>query len=126
MTTIRTITVDTAPVTVHLVWAHWLPRLFGAGAVTLGRRVYFKRAPTEIARPAPILVAHELIHVAQYVRWGALKYFGAALWQFVRHRRKANRPLEQQAEREAPSLLSELHPSIAAPWIREVVYGGAA
>ncbi len=126
MFTTHTLFVDRAPINVRLVWAHWLPRVLNAGAVTLGRRVYFKRAPTDIARPAPILIAHELVHVAQYTRWGALKYVATALWQFVRYRRKANRPFEAQAEREAASILSELHPSISAPWIREVASGWRA
>jgi hypothetical protein len=84
----------------HGGWLAWLlanaPMAGGASALTLGHTV--------LARTAADLVRtrdHELVHVAQYERWGPLflpAYFGASAWLWLRGRDPYwDNPFEKEA-----------------------------
>jgi hypothetical protein len=84
----------------HGGWLAWLlakvPMTGGASALTLGHTV--------LARTAADLVRtreHELIHVAQYERWGPLfvpAYFGSSAWLWLRGRHPYwDNPFEKEA-----------------------------
>lgn len=115
--------IDGHPVEVTLHFGHWLPRLLFAGAVTTGTSVYFKRQPTGPDRIAPILPAHELVHVWQSVRLGRWRYRLTALWQCLRYWTKAHRPLEIEAYADQGAVLAGTHPHLEAPWIPTVFHG---
>lgn len=103
------VTIDGRVVRVTLRWRHWLPRLWGVGAVTLGRVVVIRGDTIE-----PLLLAHELVHVAQRQRLGLVRYLVTAAWQWVRYRRHGDRPIEQQANADQWAVLDQSHPTIRA------------
>lgn len=108
-----------AVIDVRLIYHAWLPRLLHAGATTLSRTIRLARAPSDHpAHPAPILVAHELVHVAQVVRWGLLGYW----WRIVKEWRIPHdqRSYEQEAIRRAPGVLAGTDPELRASWITTV------
>jgi len=76
----------------------WVPIAGGASAMTLGHCV-LGRTRTDLLRSRK----HELVHVAQYERWGPLFFFAygaSSLWQLL-HGRKAywDNAFEVQARR---------------------------
>ena len=77
----------------------WLPRLLGAGAVTLGRNVTFREGRYNETTPRGLaLIAHECVHVRQYREMGAVSFLlaygrGAIQSRFVH----ARHPLEIEA-----------------------------
>jgi hypothetical protein len=84
----------------HGGWLRWLltraPIAGGASALTLGHTV--------LARTAADLVRtrdHELVHVAQYERWGLLfvpAYLGSSAWLWLRGRHPYwDNPFEREA-----------------------------
>lgn len=96
--------IDGKVVTVTFRFDCLLPKLLGAGGTTLGTTVRFKRKLVDgNVRIGPILVAHECIHVAQFVRLGWVKYLRGVFFG----------TLEQEARLEAPLLLANRHPSIS-------------
>jgi hypothetical protein len=65
----------------------WLPVLLRASAVTVGRRVFFRRGryDPETARGLA-LIAHEAMHVEQYRHYGFFGFLARYLWGWVRVR----------------------------------------
>ena len=60
-------------------WDHWFPKLFRKEAITLGKRVYFrKHRQGYTERDRVRLLAHEACHVRQYAEYG---FFGF-LWKY--------------------------------------------
>ena len=112
-------------VPVRVTYGHWLPRLFGAGAVTLGLHIVVRHDPADLAKPAPVLLAHELVHVEQYVRLqadhggflGALAYYAGAFWQWVIHRAVLDRPREAEAYGRQAAVLAQTDTGITCSWL---------
>ena len=80
----------------RLLW--WVPIAGGAAAMTLGHVVIARtRADLEFSR------RHELVHVAQYERWGPLfvpAYLACSVWQWARGRNPyLDNPFEEEAYR---------------------------
>lgn len=61
----------------------WYLSLVRRNAITLGDHVWFRVAERRRDRP---LLAHELVHVAQYRRIGRLRFLGRYLLDLVKHR----------------------------------------
>ena len=98
---------------VKLTWGHWLPRLLRSGAITIsGRRILFKRSPFGPVRVAPILIAHEIVHVAQVAAWGLVGYYRRAFWQWLTIRIHDERPIEIAANMAQTRVLLGTHPTI--------------
>ena len=114
------VTIDGQDRTVRLRVNHWLPRLLGSGGITIGpRTILLKRGLKGPVRVAPILVCHELVHVAQCLRWGRWTYYRRALWQRLTIRQHHARPLEAEADGAQTAILRGTHPSIFLhnpPW----------
>lgn len=88
----------------HGGWLAWLlakaPVIGGASAITFGHTV-LARTPGDLVRTR----SHELIHVAQYERWGPLfipAYLGCSAWLWLRGQHPYwDNPFEREAyERE--------------------------
>lgn len=70
-------------------WVWWLT---GMSGITLGRYCFFQD------RPALDLVAHELVHVRQYRRYGVLGFLVRYVWQWIQYGGHHDAmPLEQEA-----------------------------
>ena len=69
--------------------AHWVLTRRGYVAITLGHVIVFVHEPT------PLLWRHELVHVAQYERYG-LAFLPLYLWLYARHG-YASHPFEREA-----------------------------
>jgi hypothetical protein len=84
----------------HGGWLSWLltraPIAGGASAMTLGHTV-LARTPADLDRTRD----HELVHVAQYERWGLAfvpAYLGSSAWLYLRGRHPYwDNPFEQEA-----------------------------
>lgn len=79
----------------------WYLRRQGRSAITLGRHIWFVSAAK---RDDPALLVHELVHVAQFRRMGAVRFLAAYLHDLARARFRYSRalPLEAPAyERQA-------------------------
>ena len=73
----------------------WYLSLVRRNAITLGDHVWFRVAERTRDRP---LLAHELVHVAQYRRLGRLRFVGRYLLDLVKQRGYSRRlPLEAPA-----------------------------
>jgi hypothetical protein len=62
----------------------WIPVVLGAGATTIGRRVFFRigRYDTETPRGLA-LIAHEAMHIRQYAEYGIVGFLARYLWGYV-------------------------------------------
>ncbi len=91
----------------------WLPRLFRAGAVTLGADVSFKPGLYNPTTPRGLaLIAHECVHVRQYREMGALRFLAAYAAGVVRSRGVHDRhPMELEAE----ALQARIREELARP-----------
>lgn len=88
----------------------WIPRVLGAGAVTLGSNVAFRAGLYDPTTPHGLaLIAHECIHVRQYRQMGFLPFLiayarGAVASRFVHN----NHPLELEPEAVQARVYAEL------------------
>ena len=60
-------------------YSHWLPPLLKTEGVTIGKTIYFKDAD-----PPSDLVVHEMVHIAQYARYGTVGFlfiYGFNHWE---------------------------------------------
>ena len=76
----------------------WLFGRFHRTAVTFGRSIYFVQGHYEPSTPYGLgLIAHELVHVGQYRRYGFWGFLARYLWQLARagFRYGEHLPLEQ-------------------------------
>lgn len=74
----------------------WIARLAarrlhsGQMAVTLGATIYLWRATRKDFLAQPGWVRHELCHVAQFRRYGWLRFLGLYLWESMLHGYREN------------------------------------
>jgi len=76
----------------------WLCGRFHRSAVTLGRSIHFVKGHYQPDTPYGLgLIAHELVHVGQYRRYGFVGFLVRYLWQLLRARLRYGEhlPLEQ-------------------------------
>jgi hypothetical protein len=62
----------------HVLRNHWLPRALGLEYLALGRRLFARGDPGEVPR-------HELLHLAQFRRHGAVHVLGHYLFHLGRN-----------------------------------------
>ena len=74
---------------------HWLPKLFKAGAVTIGNTIYYA-----INNPPLWLRVHEEVHVVQYDEHGVLGYLFKYVSDYIKNRFKGMK--HQEAYRNIP------------------------
>ena len=72
----------------------WYLSLVRRGAITLGDQVWFRETHRTRDRP---LLAHELVHVAQYRRLGRLRFVGRYLLDLLRALGRYSRELPLEA-----------------------------
>lgn len=78
-----------------------LVRWLQQGGVTLGKTIHLRGHYATVPYTTfdrGILLAHELVHVAQYQRYGSVGFFARLLWQMVTTRSYERTAIEQEAE----------------------------
>jgi hypothetical protein len=60
-------------------------------------------------RPTDMGLAHELVHVEQYRRYGTFGFLVRYFWAYVRGLRYHDHPLEEEAEARAVEFIEEAH-----------------
>lgn len=60
---------------------HWLPKLLGVGAVTIGETIYY-----ETDNPPLWLRVHEEVHIKQYEEYGVVGYLYRYFRDYLKNR----------------------------------------
>jgi hypothetical protein len=74
---------------------HWLPKLVGAGAITLYPFVVCAEPAVDALRSGT--VAHEMVHILQVRRMGFLKMYWLYFWEFIKIRLTGKKHWEAHA-----------------------------